>query len=291
MRIPVSILSAFCLTAGNYSTADTYNVEIITAFSSGEFERGHVQTELDTVSIGGRFFINDVDTSLGPLQEAAFLGKASSVEATNLGNGPDLLGFNSDIDGYSAGVNYVTRAGYILGSRIRKTDVGRYDRVKDWELSVGKYINDRTTIAFAYSSSDSRGADTGFYSDGIFRTTGDSNFYSLKAKQFIALATQGHLSLEGSISAGTVESNFDSPLEDDVILLGSGLTYYPFRHLAFGLSAQLDATNSWEIFNHRLYGSWFATETLSFDISYETDDDSITDIETNTFNFSATFRF
>lgn len=71
--IPLAALGA--ILSSTYVSADDYQSEISVVYFNSDSEH----TDSSGYGIGGRYFFNPVNTSQGPLAEAAFLQRASSV--------------------------------------------------------------------------------------------------------------------------------------------------------------------------------------------------------------------
>ena len=67
-----------------------YQWELGAAYATGEFDIGDQNPDNDVISGYGSYFINAVDDTKGPLAEAAFLDRASSIS---------ILARNANIDG------------------------------------------------------------------------------------------------------------------------------------------------------------------------------------------------
>ena len=67
-----------------------YQWELGVAYATGEFDIGDANPDNEVISGHGSYFINAVDDTKGPLAEAAFLDRASSIS---------ILARNANIDG------------------------------------------------------------------------------------------------------------------------------------------------------------------------------------------------
>ncbi|TQV86305.1 putative porin [Exilibacterium tricleocarpae] len=270
-KSPIAIGLAL-LTSG-LSHAGTYQTEITPSYSTGEIEVGSADVDIDEFRLGGEYYFGGVDDSKGPLAEAAFLDRASSVRASYGmgeidGNGGDL-----DTDRFSLGGRFVDSAsGWIFSidySEFEIDDGG--DETETWDFSVGKYIAENTAVTFTYRTEEEGNDDT--------------DFYVAEVKHIAELSGGAYLSLEGLLAIG------DADERDDPIVYGGSFTYYPTRHFGIGALAALEDSDDTEETTYSIFGSWFASDTLAVTASYDIVDDDEINVESDVFTIGAILRF
>jgi hypothetical protein len=172
------------------------------------------EVDNDIVSLSGTIFLSPVSTANGPLDEAAFLSKASGI---SLGYSTEDVeakhgdGYDSDslvISGHFVvpGTNLILEAAYGQG------ESGDAD-VDTWGLGFGAYINDRTMLMLEYSKQD--------YDFGSDDT---DERVRIRYRQLIDLSNGQNLAIEPYI--GKVEF-----FSQDGVELGIKATYYINRSL------------------------------------------------------------
>lgn len=138
-------LAVACAFGASSALANGYQFEV---------DAGYDRTKIsgfsgDAVHATGRYYLDAVDNSQGPLGEAAFLNKATFLEA-----GYGYLFEDQDGDVFSVGGEYVSAGqGFILGASYAWLDDGSYDE-EAFSVTVGKYLTDTTTVRLSYAEVD-----------------------------------------------------------------------------------------------------------------------------------------
>jgi len=237
-------------TYGNYDTDIKHNSNGLSVDDPDE----------DIYGVSGTWYMENVDTSKGPLNEAAFLDHASSINvfATD-GNvnfdSKDL----SDEDGQTYGIDmrYVAEgpgwklSGWLMDLGYEYQEPG--DRNVDiYHVGIGKYLTPNTTLVVDYQSLN--------VSNG-----GDTDGYSVDLSHFFAFS---HGGLKVDAGAGKVViSNAD---DVDVYTLDG--TWYLTNNLGFGAGYQNTSQDGYEVNSWNVNANWFITESFAMDLSYGQDD-------------------
>lgn len=113
--VPLAALGA--ILSSTYVSADDYQSEISAVYFNSDSDH----TDSSGYGIGGRYFFNPVNTSQGPLAEAAFLQRASSVALNYTRSESDHA--YSDLDGFTSqgsgeDDNYSLRADFYVPNSI-----------------------------------------------------------------------------------------------------------------------------------------------------------------------------
>lgn len=159
-------IAALAATGGAY--AEDYQFEIGALYGTGD--KGG--PDIDGFGFYGEFHFDVVDTSKGPLNEAAFLDKSSSVRAEWATAEEDTPGAES-VDGFVVSGRFVTATNWII-----EADYADFDG-DDFSigLGVGMYLNDTTDLVVTYNTYDE--ADKSSLSldvHSVVSLTGDTAF-------------------------------------------------------------------------------------------------------------------
>ena len=260
---------------------DTYRWEIEADYTHGEYEFDDFDdTEFDSFSVSGSYFLDDVDTTKGPRSEAAFLDHASDISIFYSYAEVDDNGIDVDGDDYGISGRYVTdEAGWIFGAsytRLEPLDA----EIDTFTLTAGKYITDNTSLTLTYWNGD---ADEGGDTDG--GAIGLQHFWHL---------TNGGIKVEANYGMVNVDD------ADDVDIYNISGTWYVSHDLGFGASfgrfdgfdGLIDAGGSGlEVDQYSVFGEWFITRNIAANLAYTYGEVDDTDIESNAITLGARVRF
>ncbi len=210
--------------------------------------------DADIYNVGGTYFFETVDTSKGPLGEAAFLDHASSL-AVGFTDGDIDLSSGDDASGqtYNADMRYVAEgpgwklSGVIVDVTFERAEPGDRE-VNTWGGGLGYYVTPNTTAVMSYENVN-------------VNNGGDADRWSLDVEHFFAFGNGG---LMARASGGkTVVSGIDDPT---TWVLGG--TWYLNNNLGLGIDYALEDENGYEIQGVRANVEWFITESLAVDLAY-----------------------
>ena len=205
----------------------------------------------------GTWYFENVDTSKGPLNEAAFLDHASNITVFATDGEVDLNSLDDrlqDKDGQTYGFNsrYVAEgpgwklSGWLgeLGYEYRDLD----SSIDIYHAAIGKYVTPNTTLVFNYDRID-------------VSAGGDTNGYSADLEHFFAFSNGG-LKVNASVGKVVVSA------ADDVDLYEVGGTWYLTNNLGFGAGYVNTQQNGYEVNSWGVNANWFVTESFAVDLSY-----------------------
>jgi hypothetical protein len=259
-----AIITSIALAMSAGAQAD-YDWELGAGYTQGKISKevkqnGATQktdTDTDEIDLSATWFMETVDTSKGPLGEAAFLDHASSIKVVVKDGKVELTNQNND-DGqtYEAKMRYVAEgpgwelSGWLVDLGVKRSEPGnqKYDH---YNVGVGKYITENTTLVFNY-------ANTGFNNGNGSGT----DTYGGTMGHFFAIG-DGGLKAEGNFSRTYV------PNRDDIDNYGVGVTYYLGSNLGFGANWEQNEINGWEINTYGVSAQWFISENLAVSLSYQ----------------------
>ena len=229
---------------------DTYRWELRGNYTAGEWSaNGFPDTETDQFGIGGSWYFQPVDTTLGPRSEAAFLDHASDITVGYQYSEVDDNGIDIDGDQYGISGRYVMDAGFIF-----EGEFARYEPVEaevdTFRLSVGYYLTDTTSLIIDYRDAD---ADDG----------GDTDGWNARVEHFWGFSNNGGLKLEGNYGFINVDS------ADDIDLWGLGATWYITQDLGIGASYDNKDFGQLETEDYSLFAEWFVTRNIAVNLAWE----------------------
>src|SRR5690606_19371980 len=273
---------------------------------------GSSQSIADTSSkgleFGAEYFFRPIEADSGPLWEAAFLERASSLK---LSLGASRADSESAATWSLGGPTTETtsrtrfeRREYELRYRFVATEkpwfgiasYGVADNAAErlgvpaieWDdehirysVGVGRYLGSRTAVTAEYGrsrleSSPVVGLSPGLGSPGLGSSllSRRDRTLSLGVHSVLELRARGHLGL----TAAQHEMTFTDPASSDDSL-GSyviGVSYYPRNNIAIGLSAMGyhdgDPSLRGSLHEYMLEANWFVTPSIAVGLAYETTD-------------------
>ena len=260
-----------------------YRWQVDGAVGRTNIDVGPDDGDVDRVGLGGRFYFQNVDTSKGPLGEAAFLDQSSSVGAGWVYTDADDLVEDVDADSYQIDGRYVLQTSIPLifeASWTRETP--DFSDIDFYRFGFGAYITDTTTVVLSYRTSD---VDETNEID-----PGDIDAYSIDLRHLWHLSGDGAIVLEASYGLIDVEDNEIND-GDDIDSWNIGGTWYLNKSL--GLSANYSRFDNFGI-EEDTYGAgveWFVTENIGLSLDYDYSEIDDTDVEINAVVLAGELRF
>jgi hypothetical protein len=234
---------------GDYSTGTT-DTELKTPI--GSFEEDN---DAEVFRAYGTYYLEKVDTSKGPLGEAAFLDHASNF--TLFGSDGDVEFSNfEDKDGqtYGASGRYVAAgpgwklSGWLMDVGYERREPGEAE-IDVYTIGIGNYITENTTLVVNY---ENVGVNNG----------GDTDGYSVDLEH-MWLLSHGGIKANASYGVVTVKEADDT----DVYVVGG--TWYLNNNLGFGANYQHTSENGYEIDGYSVFSEWFINESVAVNLAYE----------------------
>ena len=212
--------------------------------------------DTDAYDVSGTWYMETVDTSKGPLGEAAFLDASSSI-TLGTGYGKTRVSQQNNPDGetYVADMRYVAEgpgwklSGVIVDLGFERAELGD-DKVDSWNAGIGKYITETTTLVAEYqyqSLNNGNGSGVDYYGGTI--------------ESFFAMGDGG---LKASANFGrSYVSN-----RDDVDSYGLSGTYYLGSNIGIGLNWEQVEESGYEINQYGIGAEWFISESFAVTLAY-----------------------
>lgn len=315
-------LAGYCLLAGmlvaTNGFAEDYDFEIGLAFDSTRFDGSQTrttpggttfissETDTDELSVFGRWYFNGLSDDKGPRARAAFVDRASSLSvayshsdftssALFTSNDPSSpfppfdSSFESDQDSFVADLRYVDRdSGWFGDVGLLTSDFNSVDAT-GWNLGVGKYLFETTTLSLNVGQVDVSGGDS------TAVVVAFSHLDDL-GKNWQYAVDLGYSSVDG---VGSRERD----------TWNAAIALYPTRDFEFGVALEEVSGNSLALNTDRGktgvegFASWFVTPNVQISARYRVDDvdfsdnivlpntSTISDTDQDSFAISAAIRF
>lgn len=235
----VTLLSLILASPNSYAE-QYYQTEII-----GGYEKEDADTSTDkTIGLGAEFYFAPVNTENKPLAQAAFLDKKSSVVAGYINLKRDLQ--NSNVDSIDLGgpliaINYITETdAFILGATYSKLDGDTNPELvtidsKIIGFTVGKYINDSTTVQVSYNNGESEYQNT----SSSQTSTLDIDYYELTYKTVQVLGATNYYSFGIGFELTRKDSSTSAKEDNNEFKVSGG--YYFSRMTSLDVAASFNS--------------------------------------------------
>lgn len=235
-----------------------YRWEANAAAGVTNWDYGQDDGDVDTFGVNGSFYFKPVDTSKGPLGEAAFLDHSSSVTLGYVYTDADDIVDDLDGDEYAINGRYVLDADIPLifeGSYLRNEPNDA--EVDTYSLGLGAYVTDNTTVVITYADADvDDGGDTDGWQAGV---------------EHVWTWTDGGVKLGGNIGYVNVDDG------DDIDVYNIAATWYITNNLGLKFSTGYTELSNNEFLSTDVSVEWFINETIALTalVGYAESDDDI----------------
>lgn len=261
-----------------------YRWQAEAGYATGNIEQGsEIDTDQDIGTLAGTFYLDSVDTSKGPLGEAAFIDRASNVGLTASYGELDGDGFDSDVYSYGVNGRYIFGdGGWIVdGSfqrdetdnvKINGVDFNNDLEVDTYSVGFGKYIFENTTLVATYASAD---VDNGGDTDGGY----------LDIEHLCLLDNGGAL----KVGAGFGMINVDDG--DDIDRYSLAAAYYINKNASFGVNYANSDSDDVDRDAWSAYFEMFFTENIAVNVAIGEIEGNNIDSETDALTVGVVGRF
>ena len=248
-----------------------YQWELGAFSATGDIDVGQYSADHDLFGLGGAYYFNKVDTSKGPLAEAAFLDRASNIGLILATGEVDGDNEDFDVDSYAAGSRIVIgEGGWLVDLGAGRDEIENQDE-DTFSIGGGKYVLENTAVVLGYTNVDSD-------------IDGESDEYDLGVEH-LWLFDQGALKLDGNIG------RIDLDEGDDVDVWGLDTTYYVTDRLGFGAGYGQEDSDDTDLESWSLFAQWFVTEKVALALGYTNEQENDIDYEADAIMFTADVRF
>jgi hypothetical protein len=215
-----------------------------------------IDTDTDQVEVSGTWYMETVDTSKGPLGEAAFLDASSSIKV-EFGDGKVKLTQQNNPDGqtYSADMRYVAEgpgwklSGWLVDLGYEREEPGNL-KIDQYNVGIGKYITDNTTVVLNYESTSLNNGN----GSGIDQ-------YGGNVDHFFAIGDGG---LKASVNFGRTYVNN----REDVDTYGLDAIYYLGNNIGLGINWEQQEESGYEVNRYGVSAEWFISESFAVTMAY-----------------------
>lgn len=267
------LAGAVCAALALNAQAD-YQFEVAGAYAAGEITAGNgADADQDLFTLGGRYYLQPVDTSKGPRSEDAFIDRASHVGLVYTFGEIDFdNGGDADISNISVDGRYVIKdSGWLVELGYEFDDGDNIADSDAYTLRAGKYISETTTLIAGWTygeDDDNREQDE----------------FTLELEH---LKDLGEAALKLEAGVGLVDSNFAS----DVNLYTVGATYYVNNNLGFGGSYSLADSDDTEVDQYSIFGELWINDNVAVSLGYTAIEEDDSDLESDAVILAVTGRF
>jgi len=271
----------------------------------GDYTMGQTDTEIknrdtgtsrsddvdsDVGKLSGTWYMENVDTSKGPLSEAAFLDHASNitvfasdgeVQLSQIGDDNQL----DDEDGQRYGIEsrYVAEgpgwklSGWLLDLGFNRFEPGDQE-IDNFNVGIGNYITPNTTLVANYGNTS-------------LNNGGDSDSYGLDLEH-MWLMSNGGFKARAGYGVNTVKG------ADDIDTYQIGGTWYFTNNIGIGADYLSTGNDGYEVQGWQVSSEWFITESFAVNLAYSQLDPDDIDVdnftvesETDSIKLGAKLRF
>jgi hypothetical protein len=268
-----AIITGIALAMSAGAQAD-YNWELGAGYTGGTIsqeaknrvdksQRLKQDNDTDAFDFTGTWYMETVDTSKGPLGEAAFLDASSSI-TLGTGYGKTRVSQQNNPDGetYIADMRYVAEgpgwklSGVIVDLGFERAEIGdtktfqQSTKTDTWNAGLGMYITETTTLVAEYEyTSLNNGSGSGI------------DTYGGTIESFFAMG-------DGGLKAAANFGRSYISNRDDVDTYGLGATYYLGSNIGIGLNWEQGEEAGYEVNQYGVSAEWFISENFGVTLAY-----------------------
>ncbi|MDE0931151.1 MAG: hypothetical protein OSA77_10710 [Halioglobus sp.] len=259
-----AIITGIALAMSAGAQAD-YDWELGAGYTAGKLSKelksngqtSKVNTDTDEIDVSATWYMETVDTSKGPLGEAAFLDHASNI-TIEIGDGKVELANQNNDDGqtYEASMRYVAEgpgwklSGWLVDLSAKRSEPANL-KIDQYSIGVGKYITENTTLVLNYENTSlNNGNGSGL------------DTYGGSVDHFFAFG-------DGGLKAEVNFARTYVPNRDDVDSYGLDATYYLSNNLGFGVNWEQLENSGNETNVYGVSAEWFISESFAVSLSYQ----------------------
>lgn len=239
------LATAIAVLSSSAVYAQDYQFEVSGAYINGD--QNGFNYDYDGYGLNAQLHLDKVDTSKGPLNEAAFLDKSSFVDLSWSTIDPDVSGADS-IDTVNVGGRFVTGQNIIIEANYTDfdDDSGMNSAIK---VGVGTYINDTMDVVASYQSDDS--------------DDDDSDSYTFSADLHGLQKLEGETSV--AFDAGLAYTDQDG---ESAYGIGAGADYYLNNALSIGAGVAFLTADDYDESTIDIRANYFVTPIARVGVAY-----------------------
>ena len=234
--------TAVAVLASSVATAQDYQFEVGAGYVDGDM----AGVDYDGFGLNARGHLDRVDTTKGPLNEAAFLDKSSYVDlmwSTFEYDGPG----SPSVDTIGLSGRFVTKGNVIVEASYSDSDSDVAVDETVISLGVGTYINENTDVVVSYEDYD------------------EADRSSLSVDAHGVNKLEGETSLAFDLGLAYLDWGSESGYG-----LSAGADYYVDKALSFGAGVALESVDNYDASSIDVRANYFVTQVVRLGLSYMT---------------------
>ena len=244
-----------------------YRWELGGNYTAGQTETNQADIDSSTGTLFGSWYMEDVDSSKGPLSEAAFLDHASDITLSGDYGEIDLgdVGLD-DVNSQAYGVSgrYVAEgpgwklSGWLVDLGYRHLEPNDNGDVEfdTYNIGIGNYITENTTLVLNYNAAS-------------INNSGDTDGYSADLEHMWLMSNGGGFKARASYGVVTVKE------ADDIDTYNLGGTWYFTNNFGIGadyfnvagLNDAIPGSDGLEFEGWQVTSEWFITEAFAVNLA------------------------
>ena len=268
--------SAFVVAAlglAGTAVAGEYQIQVGAALVDGSIDTDALDDDIRGRAFSASTFFGVVEDGNGPLAEAPFIDRASSLSISFLDTDTDET--DVETEDFGIAIRLVdAESGWTFGLGFDSGTVGSTD-TEALSLSVGNYVAETTEIGFTFVFSDEESNATGKEDSESWAFTLDHLF-------------NGALPVAIAAELGSVDVDGESEQ-----LAGVAATVYPIQSLGIGAAYEL-IDGEEEVETTGAFVEWYFTRTYAVSASYlvvDSGETELGDTESDLVSLGITGRF
>jgi opacity protein-like surface antigen len=251
--------AAIAVLSSSVVYAQDYQFEVSGIYVNGD----NGTNDYDGFGLNAKLHLDKVDTSKGPLNEAAFLDKSSFADLTWVTAKADVSGADS-VDSINVGGRFVTEKNIIIEAEY--TDVEDDSAIK---VGVGTYLNNNMDVVASYESydSDADGGDNSTFSADLH------GLHKLKGETSLAFdAGLAYIDNDGESAYG----------------ISGGADYYLNNAFSIGAGVALVTADDYDASTIDIRADYFVTPIARVGVGFSSEGQ---DAEGDSMNINGSVRF
>lgn len=248
---------------GGFSNTDTNSGSSSTiSVPTPQSYQSTVHQATDRFGFSGDYYFRSVETSSGPLQEAAFLARAPSlmfsVSKSHMHSKGQAYTYRSEESDYGLAYQFVAPERPWIGVVSYGTN-NQSSRQTSYSVGMGRYVGQRSSVVAEFGNSHYRG------------TSVRVENLTIQARSLLQIGAQHYLAVSAALHRSRTSQSYAEPYRTYDV----GITYYPRDNISIALSTNGDYHYSIpngrdETRGYLLQANWFLTESITLGVGYET---------------------
>lgn len=251
----ILLSAAIAVLSSSVVYAQDYQFEVGAGYVNGD----NGTNDFDAYGLNAQLHLDKVDTSKGPLAEAAFLDKSSFLDLSWVTSEDDVSGADSE-DTFGIGGRFVTGKNIIIEANY--TDFEDDSAIK---VGVGTYINNNMDVVVSYQDYDKADLST------------------------LAVDMHGLHKLQGQTAlAFDLGLSYLDVADEDAYRFSAGADYYLNNAFSIGAGVAFLTADNYDASTVDIRADYFVTPIARIGVSYESEGE---DADGDAVQLNASVRF